>query len=180
MNKKRKLSRKFTCVAYVAASIDGRIAKSGDSGTDWTSKEDWNFFQKSLEKFDAVVVGHNTFKVAKDRLIKRNTLVLTSKVNASRIDGKVTFLNPEKSNIKKFLQSKNYKKIAILGGPKVYNFFLQNKMLDELFVTIEPYVFTFGVPMFTGKVFKKYKFSLVSAKKLNKNGTLLLKYKYAN
>lgn len=171
---------KIKYIAYVATSIDGRIAKSSQSGIDWTSKEDWNFFQKSLTTMDAVVVGHNTYNVSKDRLKFRNTIVLTSKVNISKIDGKATFLNPEKSSLKKFLQERNYKKIAILGGSKVYDFCLRNKMLDELFVTIEPYVFTSGIPMFLGKDFKKYNFSLQSIRRFNKKGTILLHYKYGN
>jgi dihydrofolate reductase len=92
----------------------------------------------------------------------------------------VVFLNPEKSNLRKFLVSKNYKKVAILGGGKVYDFCLKHEMIDELFVTIEPYVFRNGVSMFAGKEFMKHKFFLESTKRLNKNGTLLLKYKNAN
>lgn len=180
MNSKRKLQHQVSYVAYVAVSIDGRIAESSQSGTNWTSKEDWNFFQKSLTKFDAVVVGHNTYKVSKNRLKKRNAIVLTSKVSEPKTEGQTTFLNPRKSNLQKFLENKNYKKVAILGGAKVYDFCLRHKMLHELFVTIEPYVFTAGVPMFMGKEFKKYKFILESVKKLNKKGTLLLKYKNAN
>lgn len=126
---------------------------------------------------DAVIVGHNTYKAAETKLKKRNTIVLTSKVNTIKIVGSVVFLNPQKSNLKKFLQSKNYKNVAIIGGPKVYNFCLENKMLDELFVTIEPYVFTAGVPMFSGNQFKKYRFNLESIKKLNKKSTILLRYK---
>ena len=178
MNQKRKLPHKIRYIAYVATSIDGRIAKNAKSGADWTSKEDWNFFQKSLTKTDAVVVGLNTYKVAEARLKKRNTIVLTSKVGKPKIKDSVIFFNPKKSNLKKFLQSRNYKKVAILGGAKVYAFCLKNKMLDELFVTIEPYVFTAGIPMFFGKKFEKYKFSLQSIKRLNKSGTILLKYKY--
>ena len=172
------MKRKTRYIAYTASSIDGRIAKSNRSGTDWTSKEDWDFFQKSLQKVDAVVVGRNTYEVAKSYLKRRAVvIVLTSEVNKPKMQAKKIFFNPEKYNLKKFLQSKNYKKVAILGGAKVYNFCLENKMLDELFMTIEPYVFTAGIPMFSGNVFKKYKFSLQSVKKLNKKGTLLLKYK---
>ena len=167
-------------IAYVATSIDGRIAKNVISGADWTSKEDWNFFQKSLTKMDAVIVGHNTYKVSENRLRWRNAIVLTSKINKPTMQDQIVFFNPEKSNLKKFLQSRGYKKVAILGGAKVYNFCLLNKMLDEFFVTIEPYVFTTGVPMFTGGKFQKYKFSLVGIKRLNEKGTLLLKYKYGN
>ena len=53
-------------------------------------------------------------------------------------------------------------------------------MFNEFFVTIEPYVFTTGVPMFSGDKFQKYKFSLQMIKRLNKRGTILLKYKNAN
>lgn len=177
MNQRLNLSRRILFVAYVAASIDGRIAKSGQSGADWTSKEDWNFFQKSLNKFDAVIVGHNTYKLAEARLKKRNTTVLTSKADKINSFGSVVFFNPEKNNLKKFLRAKNYKKVAVLGGSRVYDFCLRNKMLDELFVTIEPYVFTAGIPMFAGDNFKKYNFILESVKKLNKRGAILLKYR---
>ena len=70
MNKKRKLPYKIKYTAFVAASIDGRISKNSWSPVDWTSKEDWNFFQESISKFDAVVVGYNTYKVAKTGLKK--------------------------------------------------------------------------------------------------------------
>lgn len=177
MNQKLNLRGKILFTAYMAVSIDGRIAKNESSGADWTSDEDWNFFQRSLDKNDAVIAGRNTYKVAEDRLRKRNTIVLTSKVNLPKVLGSATFFNPQKSNLKKFIISKKYKNIAIIGGPKVYNFCLRNKMLDELFITIEPYVFTAGVPMFAGNNFKKYNFILESVKKLNKKGAILIKYK---
>jgi dihydrofolate reductase len=166
--------------AYVATSIDGRIAENKHSLVDWTSKEDWNFFQKSISMADVVIVGHNTYKTVENRLKKRNTIVFTSIINKPKVQGSVVFFNPNKSSLEKFLQNKNYKKVAIVGGSKVYNFFLKRNILDELFVTIEPYVFTTGVPMFSSNIFKKYKFTLQTIKKLNKNGTLLLKYKNAN
>lgn len=173
-------TKKVNYVAYVAASIDGRIAEKSRAKLDWTSTEDWNFFQKSLKKFDAVVAGHNTYRMADQNLKKRNTIVFTSKVNKPKISGSVVFFNPEKSNFKQFIRDKGYKSVAILGGPRVYNFFLEHGILDELFVTVEPYVFTTGVPMFSGQIFKKYKFFLHSLKRLNKKDTLLLRYKYAS
>lgn len=165
-------------IAYVATSIDGRIAKNSHSAVDWTSSEDWNFFQKSLSKIDACIVGYHTYKTVEDRLKRRNTIVLTSKKLKS--SGSVIFFNPEKHNLKNFLADRGFKKVAILGGAQVYYFCLLHKMIDELFVTIEPYVFTAGVPMFQGDVFKKYKFSLKSIKKLNKKGTILLHYTYGD
>lgn len=178
MEKKQLVKTKYT--AFVASSIDGRIAKNSKSGIDWTSKEDWKFLQQSLAKTDAVLVGYNTYKLYESRLKKRNTIVLTSKNIKPKSPGSVFFLNPKKINLKSFLENKNYKNVSILGGAGVYAFCLKHKILDELFVTIEPYVFTNGISMFASNSFKKYEFSLESIQKINKKGTILLKYKNEN
>ena len=170
----RNYRKKILYVAYIASSIDGRIAKHSLDNLSWTSTEDWQFLQNSLKKFDAVIVGHNTYRVAKKNLDKRNAIVLTNKKLKSF--GSVKFLKPEKHSIKRYLMNNQYKRVAILGGPRVYDFCLKNKMFDEIFVTIEPYIFTNGIPMFTGEKFKRYNFLLKSIKKLNKKGTLLLHY----
>ena len=126
---------------------------------------------------DAVVVGRNTYELFKTNLQKRNTIVFSSRISQPNTFGRALFFNPQKSNFKELIKSKNYKKIAVLGGPKVYNYFIERKMLNELFVTIEPFVFTAGVPMFSGSKFRKYNFILKSFKKLNNRGTILLRYK---
>jgi dihydrofolate reductase len=180
METKKKQASKIKYSAFVVCSIDGRISENSKSGTNWASKEDWKHFQKSLSKMDAVLTGHNTYTVAETSLKKRNTIVLTSKVSTPTSAGSVVFFNPEKHNIKKFLQSKNYKHIGVIGGSQVYDFCLKNKMIDEIFVTIEPDIFTAGVPMFSGNKFSKYPFILHSVKKLNKKGSLLLQYTNEN
>lgn len=169
--------QKIKYTAFIVSSIDGRISKDRRGVVDWASDEDWNFLQSSLAKMDAVIVGSNTYKVSKERLEKRNTIVLTSKVKKVRSVGSITFCNPQHVDIGSFITEKGYTKVAILGGPKVYDFFLESELLDELFVTIEPVIFTAGIPMVTGKKFKKHNFTLVAVKKLNKKGSLLLKYK---
>ena len=167
-------------VGYVASSIDGRIAQESHSGVNWTSKEDWNFFQKSLSKFDAILAGHNTFIVARKRLEKRDTIVLTSKVGKIKMEGKVIFINPKSTDVKKFIEKQDYKKVAVIGGGHIYDFCLRHKMLDEIYITIEPFVFTNGVPMFAGEEFKKFRFTLKSVRYLSKKGTILLHYKNEN
>jgi len=175
-----KQSAKIKFTAYVGTSIDGIIAKSSTSSNKWASKEDQKFFKNALWKHDIFIVGRNTYRITKKSLDKRNTLVITSKVSKPKQSGSVTFFNPARTNIIDFLHKNKYKKPTILGGGAVYNYFLEHKMLNILWVTIEPYVFTSGVRMFAGNIFKMHKFILLSVKKLNKRGTLLLKYKNAN
>lgn len=174
MLKKKSQQHKAKYTAYVACSIDGRISLSSNTLPTFTSKEDWEFFQKALSKADAVISGHNTYKVAKERLDKRNTFVLTSKVKTIIEKGNVKFINPKYVDLKKLFSK--YKSVAIVGGAHVYQSMLSLGLIDEIYVTIEPVILGRGKEMFIdGK--KNTNLKLISTKKLNKKGTMLLRYK---
>lgn len=170
---KQKRRHKPHYVGFIAASIDGRISLSSKRPPDWTSKEDWEFFQKSLKRFDAVVVGRNTYEAADKELHKRNTFVLSSKPRTLSRRGTVTFVNPAVVGLAKLLAG--YNMVAVLGGGNVYRFMLEKGLLDEIFVTIEPLVFGRGKEMFIGGT-RTISTHLLSVRRLNKNGTLLLHY----
>lgn len=169
----KHLLHKTRYVAFVAASVDGRISLLSKTPPDWASKEDWKFFQKSLKRFDAVVVGRNTYHAAADRLRQRNTFVLSSRLAAIKRRGTVTFVNPDSVNLGQLFQE--YKTVAVLGGGAVYRFMLERGLLDEIFVTIEPLIFGRGKEMFVGGT-QTARLHLVSVKRLNRKGTLLLHY----
>jgi len=160
-------------VAFVAASIDGRISLSEKTLPRWTSKEDRQFLKRSLSRADAVVVGRNTYESVAERLRKRNTFVLSSRPKTITRRGAVTFVNPTNVDLKKLFEA--YKIVAVLGGGAVYRFMLENRLLDEIFVTIEPFIFGRGKEMFVGGA-RTARVSLVSVKRLNRTGTLLLHY----
>ncbi|MFZ2299968.1 MAG: dihydrofolate reductase family protein [Candidatus Moraniibacteriota bacterium] len=160
-------------IAFVAASIDGRISLSSKHPPHWTSKEDWTFFQEALSHVDAVVVGRNTYIAAADRLRKRNTFVLSSRPKSINRRGSVTFVNPATVNLQELFME--YKTIAVIGGGAVYRFMLESGLIDELFVTVEPLIFGRGKEMFVGGT-KTTPMRLLSARRLNRAGTLLLHY----
>lgn len=174
MKSKTQPLSKTRFVAYVATSIDGRISLEKSKLPDWTSKEDWKFFQGELARADAVVVGRNTYLSAQSRLQKRTTFVLSSRVKNTLKKGPVTFVNPACNDLKKIFSV--YKTVAVVGGARVYQTMLDNNLLRELYVTIEPLVFGRGIPMFSDGV-KTKQFELVSVKKLNTKSTLLLHYR---
>lgn len=173
MNRKNPRHRP-RCVAFVAASVDGKISLFRKRPPRWTSREDWRFFQKSLSHFDAVVVGRNTYEASAERLRSRNTFVLSSRPRTISRRGTVTFVNPNKANISKLLEK--YEVIAVLGGGKVYRFMLESGLLDEIFVTVEPLIFGRGKEMFVGGA-RTTRMNLLSVKRLNRRGTILLHYK---
>ena len=160
-------------IAFVAASIDGRISLTSEHPPQWTSKEDWQFLQKSLARIDAVVIGRNTYHAAAARLRKRNTFVLSSRPKTINRRGTVTFVNPAHVDLPKLFAK--YESVAVIGGGAVYRFMLESGLLDEIFVTIEPLIFGRGKEMFIGGSRTTYA-RLLSVKQLNPGGTLLLHY----
>lgn len=173
------MSIKF--VAIAAVTLDGKIAKHSKHFSSWTSKEDKDFLHKELDKSDVIIVGNSTYKTAIKPLSKRNCIVLSREVSPSPSEGRVgerlQYCNPAKTNLKKLIRNHNYKTIAILGGAQTYAYCLKNNMLDELYLTIEPIVFGQGLSLFeSNSIFSKH-FKLLSVKKLNSHGSILLKYK---
>ena len=170
-SKKKRRVPKF--VAYVASSIDGRISLHKIKRPNWTSREDWDFFQKELAKADAVVVGRNTYIAAQKRLRSRNTFVLTSRVNRKVEKGTVTFVNPTKTALADTFAP--YKRVAIVGGSRVYHTMLTLGLLEDLYVSVEPLILGRGTSMFE-KATKTHRMKLVHTRRLNDAGTLLLHY----
>lgn len=191
------MSIKF--IAIAAITIDGKIAKGPDHFSNWTSKEDKVFMRALLDKCDVVIVGNSTYKTAIKPLSKRNCIVFSksaghppaialgsSQWRAGRISesANLLYVNPRRTNVKKLIKKLGYKKIALLGGAQTYSYFLENNLLDELYLTIEPVIFGAGINLFSeiltfskDRSNKSKRLKLIYIKKLNKQGSLLLKYR---
>ncbi|MAF14187.1 MAG: hypothetical protein CMI53_04850 [Parcubacteria group bacterium] len=171
---------KFTAV--VVSTIDGKIAKNSKHNVNWSSTEDKVFLRQKIAEHDVVVVGRTTFKVARKALTKkkfssRNYIVLTRSVKTFKKDSpQITYLNPSKVNLKKFVGDLGYKKICVLGGTQIYSLLLKKGLIDEIYLTIEPLVFGSGLNFLDGQLPTTI-FKLIAVKKLNKSGTILLHYK---
>ncbi len=163
------------CIAIAAVTIDGKIAVGPGHFSDWTSPEDKDFLHEFLDASDVIVVGNNTYKTAIEPLSKRNCIVLTSSVSSTeRKNDKLLLWNPAGAPHSTVLQ--NTGTIAILGGTQTYTYFLENNLLDEMYITIEPVVFGRGLNLFESRENLLRKFHLESLKQLNENGSLLLHF----
>ncbi len=160
-----------------AMTLDGKIAKHSHHMADWSSKEDKGFLHRMLDKADVAIVGNNTFETAKKPLSKRNCIVFTRSVkNPEQRGENLVFVNPAITGIAEFCRRHSYNKIAVLGGAKAFGYFLAHGLADEIFLTIEPLVFGAGIPLLDSGDYE-ISFSLVSVRKLNKKGSLLLHYR---
>lgn len=166
----------FTAIA--AVTLDGKIAAHKGQNSSWTSKEDKQFLHKFLDRSDVVLVGRTTYEVAYKSLSKRNCIILTSRIKATFKKNRLTlFCNPKTVDLIALITRLGYKKVTILGGQKVYSFFIKNSLLDELFLTIEPLIFGKGLSLFQYKELFSQPVKLISFKRLNSKGSILARYK---
>lgn len=163
-------------IAIAAMSINGKINHQSNNFTNWTCPEDKHFLRKLLNKCDVIIVGNNTYKSTQKILSKRNCIVLTSSSKKTYRDSKKTvYFNPRKT---KLLDLMSRCKLAIiLGGTQTYTYCLENSLIDELYITVEPLVFGQGLNIFDSKKAKITRFHLISISRLNDSGSILLHYK---
>lgn len=161
----------MNCFIIVATSLDGYIARfENDFSLDWTSKEDKTFFIERTKKAGVVIFGKNTYQTIGKPLKDRLNIVYSD----TDFDGvEITQKNPKDLLIE--LQNRGFNEVAICGGASIYTMFLQNKVVDEIYLTIEPVIFGDGIKFLNNKI--NLSLQLLESKKLNNLGTFLLHYK---
>jgi dihydrofolate reductase len=157
-------------------SIDGRITDGRRPGTAWTSREDKQFLHRYLDTCDAVVVGHTTYRAARRPLSRRNCVVFTRSVRQPvRRSPRLLYVNSVRTDVPALLGTLEYRRVCVLGGIQTYSFFFARRLIDELYLTVEPLVFGAGLSLVEGSRAAS-QWQLLSARRLNVRGTLLLRY----
>lgn len=168
---------KVTLIA--AMSIDGFIAPADKEklpSTTWTSKEDWQFFTKKSKAIGTLVMGSKTFETIKRALPERRMVVLTSQPEryTAYASENLQFTNSTPSEIVDALGRQGIREIALCGGAAIYTAFMQANVVDELVLTVEPYVFGEGIKLFAAPLDQQFR--LVSQQQLNQQGTTVYLY----
>lgn len=165
------------------SSVDGKTTKGTDPNIyKWTSLEDQKYFFSLIKKHNIIVMGRATYEASKPviKLEKgKLRIVLTKSPNKylnQTIKGQLEFTNETPDQLVKRFTLLGYKKILLVGGGIINGLFLKQNLVDELYLTIEPRIFGTGKNIIEGQLLDT-KLQLISIKKMNKIGTLLLKYK---
>lgn len=141
-----------------AMTADGFIAKSDQQiSTDWTSKEDAQFFRQKTREAGVIVMGSKTFATIGQPLPDRLNVVYTQNpqqfANFDQTQLLATSLEPVQ--LVQLLESKGYKSMAICGGSSIYTMFINSGLVTRLFLTTEPVLFGTGVTLFNQQVQSK-------------------------
>lgn len=158
----------------VASTLDGYIAQEkNQNSTIWTSQEDKQWFAKISKKIGFLIMGRETFATIGRPLPDRKIIVYTRDHTAVRQAEELSqftknsegslFTSGEMSlpTLMTFLAEKGLKEIAICGGARVYQQALQENLVDEIYLTLEPVMFGGGVKLFAEKqLIKPYYFQV--------------------
>lgn len=74
------------------------------------------------------------------------------------------------------MKGREYRNMLLVGGAEVNSLFLKSGLVNEFHLTLEPKIFGMGKSLISEEDLD-IPLKLISIKKLNKQGTLLLKYK---
>lgn len=170
-------------IMVMLATVDGKTTKGDESNIyTWTSPEDQKYFFSLIKKHDLIIMGRPTYEAVCSRIKlqeNKHRIILTrqpERYNSKTVKGKLEFSDETPKQLAKRLTLLGYKKILLVGGSIINGLFLRQNLVDELYLTIEPRIFGIGKSIVEGQLLNT-KLQLTSIKKINKTGTLLLKYK---
>ncbi len=169
-------------VMVAVTSLNGKLTRGLSQDIyEWTSPEDQKLFFDLLSKNKLIVMGSSTFEVIRGKFKTKKgqlRIILTSsqeKYKGEQVEGALEFSSETPVELVNRL-SKTYKQMLLVGGAKVYSSFLEQNLVDEIYLTVEPVIFGQGKNLFSEGEFES-NLEIISSEKLNKKGTLLLKYK---
>ena len=152
----------------VAMTADGKIAKHTNHLASWTSKEDKKFFVERTKTAGVLIMGQTTYETIGRAMPGRLTIVYSKKTYEG-----VETTTKDPAELLKDLEARGFGEVAICGGSTIYTMFMKAKLIDTLYITVEPLLFGEGLSIFNEPL--DVKLQLKSFKNLSYN-VLLLEY----
>lgn len=167
-------------ILVVVTSIDGKTTKWDKPDIhDLSSKQDQDYFFSTLSKNNLVIMGRRTFEVANPDIYKNpkklRVVITKNPKKYKNVEGRLEYTSLPPKQIIANLEKRGFKQAMLVGGSEINSLFFKEGLVNEIWITIEPKIFGTGNDL-TANQNLDVKLKLKSLKKLNKNGTLLLKY----
>jgi len=159
-------------VSLIAAQTrDGFIARTEtEPSLSWTSREDKKRFTELTKRAGVVIMGRKTFATIGKGLPGRILVVCTRQPFLSDTPG-VEYTAESPKKLLSSLEMRGFTEAALCGGAEIYALFLQEGVVDKLYLTIEPVDFGFGIPLLKDPTIIERDFTLLQ-ETVAGNGTI--------
>ncbi|HJQ70937.1 MAG TPA: dihydrofolate reductase family protein [Blastocatellia bacterium] len=166
-------------------SLDNFIARA-DGAYDWIlmGEEVMREFPKLLESFDTVLMGRKSYDAAYGQgqdssqgeagLMGMKTYVFSRTIKESPHPG-VNVISENAGEFVRALKNESGKDIWLWGGGLLASSLLNENLVDEIGLTIQPVLLGSGIPLFSG-VARQVDLELTECKRYN-NGLVSVSYR---
>lgn len=156
-------------ILYMAISVNGFIARADDS-TDWVTQTDWGELSSLVNKIGTVIMGKKTYEFSEDNFpygVGLN-IVMTHDKSLISNSPKVIFTDQSPQEVIKLVKNLGCQNILIIGGGKINSAFLKNNLINEIYLSVHPFVLDDGIKLFHDLNIEK-KLKLLEVKQLPEN-----------
>lgn len=166
-------------ILFMATSLNGMIAGK-DGNEDFLSHANWESFGKLAKEHGCFIIGRKTYEaVQKWPYYNYNDIEAKLKVVVStgkdlKLAPPFLVVNSPKGAIEKAV-AMNFESAILTGGSTINSAFLNENLIDEVVINIEPAIVGCGIPLFAEKDIKK-RLTFVESVRIA-NDILQVKYK---
>ena len=155
-------------ILYMAISLNGMIAKSDDD-TSWISKEEWDSYSLTVRTAGNLIVGHRTYGILTKQPefseFKDVKLVVVAEKDFQTLSANHLVAHSPKEALKIL---SGFEQVVVAGGGSLNASFVEENLVDEIYLDIEPIILGKGIPLFRDKGFER-KLKLLEQKKITDN-----------
>jgi dihydrofolate reductase len=164
----------------MSISPNGLVARENGE-EDWLPSEGWDEFLADAKAFNNIVMGRETYEVVQklykdynfDNVETGYKVIVTRNGKFKADSSYIVVLSPEEAI--KFLEDKAVENILLIGGGKLNSQFIKQNLVDEIWLTINPYILGKGRPFIFPEEFD-IPMNLIDHRALSK-GRIKIKYK---
>jgi dihydrofolate reductase len=142
-------------ILIFVSTLDGKVTKWGEPHVSlWSSHQDQDYYKKVWEESKLIVMGSNTFNAEKFNPSANHLIIVMTrqpeKYKTLEVPGQIEFTNETPDELASRFINKGHQQMLVVGGPHVATSFLQEQLIDEIWLTIEPKIFGMGDNFTTG------------------------------
>lgn len=163
----------------MAISPNGLIARENGE-EDWLPSEGWGEFLVDAKEFDNIVMGRETYELVQklyenynfDNVSVAHKVIVTQNKDFKASEKYTVVQSPKEALT--YLESKGIQEALLIGGGKLNTSFIKQSLVNEIWLTLTPYVIGKGRPFISPDDFD-LSLELIECKQLSK-GRLRIKY----
>ena len=158
-------------ILYMAMSVDGFIARENDD-TSFVSDTEWESFRSMIRRTKDIIVGARTYEIMKAggefKGLEDTRVLVVAADNSTKLLQKNHSAVSSPKEALSILEKEGFREVLVAGGGTLNGSFMEQGLIDEIYLDVEPVALGKGINLFGGKNVDA-RLKLLESKKLSEN-----------